>query len=35
MSQAGQDWSDPYTRWGLVLALVLLGFTIYALWTVR
>lgn len=28
---SGQDWSDKYTWAGLILALILLGFTVYAL----
>ena len=27
---SGQDWSDSNTWWGLALAIILLGFTIYA-----
>jgi hypothetical protein len=30
MSQAGQDFSKSETVWGLVLALILLGFCVYA-----
>jgi len=28
---SGQDWSDNATWGGLILALILLGFTVYAL----
>ena len=28
---SGQDWSDKYTWGGLILALILLSFTVYAL----
>lgn len=31
MSISGQDWSDRYTWGGLILALILLGWTMYAL----
>ena len=28
---SGQDWSDKYTWGGLILALIVLGFAVYAL----
>lgn len=30
--QAGQDWSDPYTWYGLVLALLILAPALYAVY---
>ena len=31
MSQAGQDFTQSETVWGLVLAIILVGFCVYAL----
>jgi hypothetical protein len=30
---SGQDWSDSNTWWGLALAILFLGFAIYAMLT--